>query len=182
MSNSEQPTTYLTDEVKSYIGMMAEPVTAWEVIEGGAVRRFTQAIMDNDPHYWDPQVAANSRYGALIAPPLYPSFTLRRTPGSPDPLEAIINNPDADGTGGMGGGSGLPTIPLPLVRLLNGGVEAEFFAYAKQGDLITAQSRYADIYEKPGRSGLMVFTVMETTYTNQDGQLLLKTRNTTIRR
>jgi acyl dehydratase len=178
---AEQPETYITDEVRALIGRESEPVTAWEAVEPGAVRRFTQAIMDNDPVYWDADAAADSRYGAPSAPPLYPSFAFRRLPGTPDPLDQARDNRDFDGIGSAGGGR-LPVIPGLPVRTLNGGVEAEFFALARHGDRITAQSRYADIYEREGRTGKMVFIVTETTYTNQDGQVLAKIRNTGIRR
>jgi hypothetical protein len=39
-----------------------------------------------------------------------------------------------------------------------------------------------DIYEKTGRSGTMVFIVIETRYTNQDDALLMISRVTLIRR
>lgn len=178
---SEAVQTYITDEVRSYIGRESEPVPAAELIEPGAVRRFTQAIMDPDPIYWQSDEAAAGRYGGPVAPPLYPGFAFRRPPGTPDPLDRFKDDPDYDGLGG-GGGTGLPVVPLPLPRLLNGGVEAEFFALARHGDRITAQSRYTDIYEREGRSGRMVFIVTETAYTNQDGQILAKIRNTSIRR
>jgi len=176
-----QPETYITDEVRSYIGRQSEPVTAWDAVEPGAVRRFIQAIMDDDPIYWDPEAARARGFERPVAPPLYPGFTFRRPPGTPDPLDRVKENPDYDGIG-AGGGTGLPPIPNLPVRTLNGGVEAEFFALARHGDRITAQSRYVDIYEREGRSGKMVFIVPVTTSTNQDGEVLAKVRNTTIRR
>ncbi len=178
---AEGPQTYLTDEVRSFIGMQSEPVTAWELVESGAVRRFCQGIMDNDPIYWD-EAASKERYGGPVAPPLFPGFVFRRKPGTPDPLDEAHKNRDFDGIGAAGGGGGLPRIPGLPVRTLNGGVEAEFFALAKHGDRITSQTRYADIYEREGRTGKMVFVVTETTYTNQDGAVLAKIRNTGIRR
>ncbi|MGI8553334.1 MAG: FAS1-like dehydratase domain-containing protein [Dehalococcoidia bacterium] len=178
----ELPQTYLTDEVREYIGRESEPMTAWDLVDASAVRRFTQAIMDPDPSYWDEASAEHSRYGGTVAPPLYPSFAFRREPGSPDPLDRFGEDREYDGLGGGTGAAGLPVVPLPLPRLLNGGVEAEFFQLARVGDRITARSRYADIYERSGRSGTMVLIVTETTYTNQDGVLLLKSRNTIIRR
>lgn len=177
---AEEPQTYITDEVRSYIGRSSEPVTAAEPVEAGAVRRFTQAIMDPDAIYRESE-DAESRFGGPVAPPLYPGFAARRPPGSPDPLDRAKDNRDFDGLGG-GGGAGLPPVPGMPPRLLNGGVEAEFFALAHHGDQITAQSRYADIYEREGRTGKMVFIVTETTYMNQDGQVFAKVRNTSIRR
>ena len=180
---AQQSETYITDEIRSYIGMQSEPVTAWELVEPGAVRRFTQAIMDDDPIYWDAEAAKARGFDGPVAPPLYPGFSFRRRPGTPDPLDRAKDNPNYDGIGGGGGGAGgLPPIDIPLKRVLNGGVEAEFFALARHGDRITSQTRYADIYEREGRTGTMVFIVTETTYTNQDGQVLAKIRNTGIRR
>lgn len=178
---AEHSGSYITDEVRGYIGRESEPVMAWDLVEPGAVRRFTQAIMDPDPVYWDHQAAVGGGFSAPVAPPLYPGFAFRRPPGTPDPLDAAKENPDYDGLGG-GMSTGLPVVPLPLPRLLNGGVEAEFFALARHGDRITARSRYVDIYEREGRSGAMVLIITETEYTNQEGQLLVRVRNTIIRR
>jgi len=49
------------------------------------------------------------------------------------------------------------------------------------GDVLTVTSAKVDEYEKTGRrGGTMTFTVYETTYTNQDGQVCVKARSTTI--
>ena len=69
-----------------------------------------------------------------------------------------------------------------LPRLLNGGNEVEFYQLPKLGDRITARAKYLDIYEKTGRSGTMVFIVVETRYTNQHDELLMISRLTLIRR
>ena len=62
----------VTDEHRALIGKKGEPVTGWEVIERGALRRFVQAIMDSDPIYWDEEYARNTRYGGVVTPPLFP--------------------------------------------------------------------------------------------------------------
>ncbi|MFN8556859.1 MAG: MaoC family dehydratase N-terminal domain-containing protein [Dehalococcoidia bacterium] len=152
-----------------------------DTVEAGPCGVFVQATMDEDPNYWDPEAAQSSKFGAVVAPPLYPSFAFRRRPGTPDPLDEALGNRDFDGLRGFSE-SRLPEIPHLPVRMLNGGVEAEFFAQAKVGDRITGQTRYADIYEREGRTGRMLFIVTETTFTNQDGVVLVKTRNTAIRR
>ena len=41
----------VTDEVRSYIGVSSEADFACDAVETGAVRRFAQAIMDEDPAY-----------------------------------------------------------------------------------------------------------------------------------
>lgn len=174
--------SYLTPEVKALIGMEGEPETCWEPVERSEIRRFAQAIMDDDPTYWNDAYAKNSKYGSIVAPPLFPLFGLRRPPGTPDPLRDAATDPDFDGFAGLLR-TGLPPVPLPnLPRLLNGGSEVEFYQLPKVGDRITARAQYLDIYEKSGRSGTMVFIVIETRYLNQHDDLLLVSRVTLIRR
>ena len=55
MTTSE---TKLTDEVKAMIGVEGELAEAsWYLIENEGVRRFTQAVMDPDPRFWDEEYA-----------------------------------------------------------------------------------------------------------------------------
>ena len=174
--------TYLTPAVKALIGMEGEPQTCVEPVERSEVRRFAQAIMDDDPIFWSDAHAKHTRYGAVVAPPLFPLFAHRRTPGTSDPLADAATDPDFDGFAGLMT-TGLPELHLPqLPRLLNGGNEVELYQLPTLGDRLTARSKYADIYEKTGRSGTMVFIVIETRYTNQDGALLMISRVTLIRR
>ena len=65
---------------------------------------------------------------------------------------------------------------------LNGGNRFEYFAPALIGDRITATGRVADVYEKGGSSGNLLFIIFETEYLNQDGVLVAKLRGTMIRR
>jgi acyl dehydratase len=174
--------THITPEIKALIGLEGEPQIACEPVERSEVRRFAQAVMDDDPIFWDDAYARNTRYEAVVAPPLFPLFAHRRRPASPDPLDAAAIDPDFDGFVGLLT-SGLPPVPLPtLPRLLNGGNEVELYQLPTLGDRITARAKYLDIYEKTGRSGTMVFIVVETRYTNQHDALLLISRLTLIRR
>ena len=65
---------------------------------------------------------------------------------------------------------------------LNGGNRFEHFAPVRIGDRITATGRVADVYEKPGSTGNLLFIVFETDYVNQDGTLVARLRGTAIRR
>ncbi|MBP0443515.1 MaoC family dehydratase N-terminal domain-containing protein [Roseomonas sp. SSH11] len=169
----------LTDEVRAYIGREGEPFLACDAIEPGAVRRYAQAIMDPDPAYASAE--AGARYGGAVAPPLYPSFMFRTPFGAPDVLTERAHDPDFDGIV-MGVGNGLPELPLHGLALLNGGAEVEFFAYARHGERVLQKSRYADIQEKETRSGPMLLVIIETEFTTEAGQLLLRARKTIIRR
>jgi hypothetical protein len=68
-----------------------------------------------------------------------------------------------------------------LAFMLNGGMEVEYGAPIRSGDVITGVNRLASYAERRGRLGLMLFTVMEDTWTNQDGALVKRGRSTLIR-
>jgi hypothetical protein len=65
---------------------------------------------------------------------------------------------------------------------LNGGNRFEYFEPANVGDRITATGRVADVYEKTGASGSLLFIIFETEYVNQHGRLVARLRGTGIRR
>ena len=169
----------LTDEVRAFIGVESAVSIATDAVEPGAVRRYAQAIMDMDPAYASDE--AGLRYGGVIAPPLFPSFMFRAPFGSPDIVTERADDPDYDGIV-MGEGDGLPELPLPGLALLNGGLEVELYAYARHGERVLQKSRFIDIYERDTKSGPMIFVIIETEYSTQAGQLLLRTRKTIIRR
>ena len=171
----------LPEAAKKYVGMTSAKEVACDAVEPGAVRRYAQAIMDDDHAYWDDREAI-ARYGGPVAPPLFPTHLLRRPFGTPDPLQERAHDPDFDGLTN-GSSQGLPTIePLKGLALLNGGSEIEFFRYARHGETVTVQSRYSSITEKETSKGPMIFVVIESDYCNGKGELLMKTRRTIIRR
>jgi len=171
---------YITDDVKAVIGAESEPVEAYHAVESGEVRRFHHATMDQAPRYWDGGWAGKSRYGGVVAPPAFPVHAFRRPPDAPDPLDAM-GDPDFDGRNRRLR-PGLPPLEVPLVRLLNGGYDYEFFRYARVGERIFCRSRFKDVYQRDGKSGTMVFVVIEDLYTNERGLPLIKTTNTLILR
>jgi acyl dehydratase len=144
---------YVTEEAKKQIGKVSEART-YEV-ERGAIRRFAEAIGDDNPLFNDDLAARKSRFGGMIAPP-----TFCRSLGS-----AI---PDVK-------------IDMPTFRGLDGGSDWEYLAPIRSGDRITVQSKLVDLRENEGRLGIMVFTTVETTYTNQFGEVCVIQRSTGIR-
>ena len=164
-----------------YIGLESQTEIACDPVERGAVRRYAQAIMDEDPIFWAP-CENNRLYGGPVAPPLYPTHLFRRPFGTPDPIQENARNPDFDGIGATAA-QGLPEIePLKGSALLNGGTEIEFYRYARHGERVKLKSRYADIYEKATSKGPMIFVVIESEYRTGDEELLIRTRRTQIRR
>lgn len=129
--------------LKTRIGVEGPPVTA--TVEAGHVRRFVEAIGDDNPR-WKKE-----------APPTF----LVALAG------ASMHLDDAEDFG---------------KGWLNGGNRFEHFAPVLIGDVLTARGRVADVYDKSGSSGDMLFIVFETEYTNQRGALVAKVRGTLIRR
>ena len=178
--------TYLTEEIKALIGATGErvPVSSWGIEKEG-LRRFCQAVMDPDPRYWDEEFAKSTKFGEIITPPIYCTYTNKLVPGSEDPVSrAFRENPVSDGIGGVRSSrGGLPEIPTKLKRILNAGNEIEVFKYPSLGDRIFSQTKIADIVEREGRDGShMLIVTTETEYTNQKGERLCITRASSIRR
>lgn len=172
----------LSESLKKYIGMRSEVDLACDIVERGAVRRYAQAVMNEDPIFSE-DCANNVRYGGSVAPPLFPTHLFRRPFGAPDPIQNNAGNPDFDGIVAAPTSQGLPEIePLKSYALLNGGSEIEFFRYARHGERIRVRSRYEDISEKETSKGPIVLVVTESEYHNEHGDLLIRTRRTTIRR
>ena len=168
---------YVTPEIRSLIGRKGPVRPAAEPLSHDQLRRFNQAAME--PEILIP--AGVPRDAAESAPPLWPLHAFVRGSDEPDPFDVLRQDPELDGTHGAGE-TGLPPVDLPLTRILNGGVSAEFFAQAEVGDVVHAQSEYTDIAEREGRSGPMVIVAIATAYTNQHGRLLCRVTNSFIRR
>ena len=143
----------VTEEVRKHIGTMSEPRTV--EVERGAIRRFAEAIGDENPLFNNEREARQTRFGGMIAPP-----TFGRS---------------------LGGGFFNIDLKLPTFRGLDGGSDWEYLEPIRPGDRITVQSKLADIREAEGRLGPMVFIVTETTYTNQFGKVCVIQRSTGIR-
>ena len=136
---------------RSWIGKAGEPVVMH--VERGKIREFAKAIKDDDPLYLDEAHAAREAGG--IMPPVTFLETLRL----------------------WDDGRGRPRPPIDLKRALHGEQDYELLRPIHAGDVLTARSRVADVYEKPGRrGGTMTFVVTETEFTNQRGELVARAR------
>lgn len=170
----------LTPEILAYVGVSTQAEFACDPVEQGAVRRYAQAIMDDDPDY-GPQAPAGSPWGGPIAPPLFANHAVRRPLGAPDIVQERAGDPHFDGTGAPAGG--LPPIgPLKGFAVLNGGAEFELFRYARHGERIQVTQRYAEITEKASSKGPMILVVVEAEFRTGQDELLLRARRTVIRR
>jgi acyl dehydratase len=163
----------LPEEITKFIGKPSS--TSIFEVEKEVIRRFADAVDDSNPLYWDEDYAKKSKYGSIIAPPGFissPWFSGRPTkwPKRGDTtVEDTGELADALAKAGLG-------------RVLDGGMEYEFFAPVRAGDTLTASSVIQDIVERTGQTGRMAFLFTETTYTNQDGETVAKARSTSIHR
>ena len=79
-------------------------------------------------------------------------------------------------------------VQLPDVRVefgrtqMHAGQRVQPIAPIYAGDRLTASSHLKDVYAKTGRSGTMVFIVWETTFRNQDGQVVAEVQESFARR
>ena len=144
----------ITEELRNMVGVAAEP-EVFEV-EKGHIRRFAKAVGDPNPLWQDEAYARKSRYGSIISPPMF--------------LQDEGKNKFADR---------LMEIISPL-GFLNGGLDIEFYKPMIPGDMITTQAKLSDLYEKQGKTGKLLFMVVEVTFTNQRGELVSISRNTFI--
>ena len=62
------------------------------------------------------------------------------------------------------------------------GQAIECLVPVRPGDTLEARGKLRDVYAKTGRSGKMVFTVWETSFTNQTGEVVALVQESFVRR
>ena len=162
--------SHITPEARAFIGRTL--TKGPNLVTKRDIRRWAYAIGDSNPMWLDDDVAKGTHYGSVVAPPFFfTAFHLEE-----EPLEELEAS-------GLGRKMGLRMeVPVPgFVGAVAGGREVWFGEPIRPGDEITVEQKIVDIYEKQGRSGPMVFIIDEWTYTNQRGEVLVRSRETLIR-
>lgn len=146
-------------------------------VEEGSILQFARAVGDPNPIYADPDYAARTPLGGIIAPPTYaaasahfnPDWPLRPRPGQPWMGSGAAPTGRPTGGGGGGGGTGLHA-------------EQEFVYHRplRPGDILSAETKPGDQWEKEGRSGRLKFSESVTEYRDQHGELVLTARSVTV--
>src|SRR4030042_701582 len=158
-----------SEEISQVIGKRVG-VRMFEV-EKGAFRRFTDAVGDANPLFCDVEYARKSQYGNTIAPPGFFGWPLKQPMGSP----LVVEFP-----GELMGP--LMKAGYMAATALDGGMDYDFFLPVYAGDTLTSTTIVKDVRERTGRGGKMCFIILETTYLNQNGDLVAKARASTIMR
>ena len=151
----------LTDELRNMVGKSTEP-TVYKV-EDGAIFRYAEAIGDHNPLFNDVEYAGKSKYGRLICPPGFTGLPLKGKFWITEIFDNLIR-------------AGAPP------GILDGGIEFDFFLPIGSGDILVSTSKITDIVEKDSKIGKMAITTVETTYLNQNSDVVLKSRQTIINR
>lgn len=122
-------------------------------VEKGAVRKFAEAIGDDNPLYTDEEAAKSSRHGRLVAPPTFPiTFEYGE-------IEGI-------GTPGQG--------------LIHGEHHIRYERQLFVGDEVLCHVEIKDYYEKDSRGGLLGFLIIERVGESRDGERIFTMEDVTI--
>jgi hypothetical protein len=150
-------------------------------VEASHILMFARSVGDDNPVYSDPEHAAGTEAGGIIAPPTFaqasaqfdPDYVLRPKPGKP--WFGSGKNPSGVPRETAGGGGGN-----------SGGLHAEqhfeYHRHLKPGDVLTATHLPGKTWEKEGRrSGKLVFSENVTEYRDQNGELVITARGVGVR-
>lgn len=150
---------------REWVGREGEVSAGRYPVEHDPIRRHCHMVEDTNPLFLDPEFAAGTRHGAVIAPPVMAdSFA----GGGAWPRTAARRNPMLD-------------VPTPGDRLINMNQEMEFLLPVRVGDRLSSQPVVVDVIQKPIRlDPKAVWITVETRITNQDGELVARFRNTLL--
>jgi acyl dehydratase len=132
------------------------------------IRRFAQAIGTTDRIHYDEDYARTSRYGGIVAPPLfcqsltYDDVPLDELPVDGAPLELCV--------------------PIPAQRTVGGSSDYRIQRLVRAGETIVVTSALKDVYTKQGRTGLLYMVVVETCFDDADGRPVASEIATYIKR
>ena len=143
---------------RDLIGRETKPTTATVVAE--EIGDFARAIGDLEPLYVDREAAKRSRFAAVVAPPTFP-IRIGAAAGDPEMFLAL---------------------DLNYASLLHAEQEFEWFRPLVAGEKLTLTGRVGDMYEKPGKSGILDFVVMEQIAKDERGETVYIARTTLISR
>ena len=126
-----------------------------------SLRQYALAIGDFNPLYSDREFAKAHGLPDVMAPPTLICDTWQYVDGDMD------DRGDLQGRG-----------PIRELEGLRAGNEYEFFQPIHPDDVINAHWKVEDVYEKTGRSGSIIFQVIEITFYNQREELLARNTET----
>ena len=136
-----------------------------EEVGRASIRKFALAVGDLNPLYVSQEEAARGPHGDVVAPPTFICETTQYYRGQ------------VDDEGGF-----TDRLQLPLGQQIRASNDYVFHRLLHPDDLITARWKIEDIYEREGRTGSLLFVVIDISYTNQRDELMAENRETMVYR
>ena len=149
-------------DLERFVGAaVGPPFTARDAVNEAMIRHWCDAIGDANPIYTDPEAAAASRHGGIVAPPtMLQAWTMVGL--NPPPREAGVQVEMMKALDEAGFTSVVAT-----------NCDQEYERYLRPGDLLTANGVIESISdEKTTALGAGHFITTLTTFTDQDGQVV----------
>ena len=145
-------------------------------VEATHILMFARAVGDDNPIYRDPEYAARSEAGGIIAPPTFP-----RAVSQFDPTYPMRPKPGQKWFGSGKNPTGLDG-PAPT----SGGLHAEqHFEYHRQlrpGDVLTVTIKDGATWEKESkRAGKLLFQERIQEYRDEEGELVITARAVSVK-
>lgn len=164
----------ITDDMRASIGREGPPSKS-EVDKTG-IRMFARSVGHTDLIFYDEEYAKSKGHRSLVAPPGYlgtPAFSPRGGAAAMGMAMGAMAPGAPGGSGGRGGGGGRPR------RVLNGGTEFEYTGVdVCAGDTLTSVGKTVSIEQVASSLGQMLITRRESTYTNQNGEVVCRSYGT----
>ena len=73
------------------------------------------------------------------------------------------------------------TAECPLTRILNGGSELEYYQPIAVGDVVSVTGKLVGMRERVGKTGKLIFMILEMTYKNRSGEEVARLRQNLIK-
>jgi len=131
---------------------------ARDPVNAAMIRHCCDAMTDHNPVYTDPDCAANSSHGAVVAPPaMLNAWTMPGLPGRGDNDESTSPMRALDAAG--------------FTSVIATNSEHEYLRYLRLGDRLSGSAELVDVSEeKQTGLGRGHFVTSRTTYRTQDGE------------
>jgi hypothetical protein len=154
----------LLARMREVVGQQSEPSVARHAIGTAAIADWCDAMGDDNPCYTDPEYAAKSRHGGIVAPPA--TLDIWTRPGLPaqanlarrsgkDPLSRVMALIESEG----------------FIGVVAVNSELEFTRYLRPGDLLQGVQVMAEVSEeKQTGLGIGHFITTRTRYSTVDGE------------
>jgi acyl dehydratase len=157
----------LTEEVRSFIGRVG-PVRALEPITASDIRRYVDVTGDANPLWLDDAWARSHGYRGRLLPPMLVGWEPFSSPahgGSTDSEDLVKQLP----------------LPKNYTETRNAGTEIEWLRPGHLGESFSSQTSILDIVARRGKSGVGIYVTRQTEFRNQDGQAVVRVRQTTVK-